>query len=91
MDWLTWRMKEIPGDGTTEAPLECFVLSFHCHIATDDLDLWSIRNAKMTKHEKKTHKLALVRLRQEVAEEEAAELVGDTALVGRKTRVVGTT
>ena len=38
----------------------------------------------MIKHEKETHQLELVRLRQDVAEEEAAELVGDTVCRGKE-------
>ena len=78
MDWLARRMAEIPGDGTTEAQLERFMLSFHRHLAMDVLDLWEVRSTMLTKHRKEVHSLTLASLRQEVAEEEAAELAGDT-------------
>ena len=84
MDWLARRMAEIPGDGTTEAQLERFMLSFHRHLAMDVLDLWEVRSTMLTKHRKEAHSLTLASLRQEVAEEEAAELVGDTLLLLRE-------
>ena len=81
MEWLARRMEEIPGDGTTEAQLDRFLLSFHRHIAMDVLDLWEDRNTMLAKHREEVQCLTLASLRQEVAEEEAAVLVEDTAIL----------
>jgi hypothetical protein len=65
MDWLHRRIEEVPGDGTSDAQLERFMLSFQRHLAIDVLALWSVRNGMMTKHEKEVHKLVVERLRHE--------------------------
>ena len=87
MEWLGRRVEEAPGDGTTEAQLESFMLGFHRHMAMDVLDLWEIRSGVMKKHKKEVINLTLASLRQEVAAEEAAELMEEATLLGRQREV----